>query len=166
MDSVTTSVDNSKELECPFKGVASFSRVWRKVPESDAQSEKWGLSLVRTSFAKKRKQKTGEKFQKKQCQGCFPSSNLPYAWKCLHAADLDAVTIIVHSVAVCRMLLQLLFTLWPFAGCCYNCSLCGHLQDAVTIIVHSMAVCRILLWSFTLWLFVGYCYDHLLCGCL
>ena len=94
------------------------------------------------------------------------------------------------------MLLQLLFTLWPFAGCCYNyCSLYGRLQDAVTI-VHSVAICRMLLqllftqWPFagccyncslcghlqdaftitvtmfTLWPFAGYCYDRLLCGCL
>ena len=66
----------------------------------------------------------------------------------------DAVTI-VHSVAVCRLLLPSLFTLWPFAGGCYHhCSLCGCLQDALTIIysghlqdtvmiVYSVAVCRI-----------------------
>ena len=124
-----------------------------------------GCPWLELHLQTQQQQKTGEKFQKKQCQGCFPSSNLPYAWKCLHAADLDAVTIIVHSVAVCGMLLQLLFTLWPFAGCCYNCSLCGHLQDAVTIIVHSMAVCRMLLQLFTLWPFAGCFYHHCsLCG--
>ena len=76
----------------------------------------------------------------------------------------DAVTVIVHSVAVCRTLLQL-FTLWPFAGHCYNCSLCGRLQDAVTI-VHSVVVCRMLLPSLcTLWSFAGCCYHHCaLCG--
>ena len=35
---LTTSVDSCMEIECPFSGVTKSGRVWRKLPESDAQS--------------------------------------------------------------------------------------------------------------------------------
>ena len=35
---LTVSVDSCAEIECPFSGVTKSSRVWRKVPESDARS--------------------------------------------------------------------------------------------------------------------------------
>ena len=41
---LTTSVDSCVEIkECPFSGVTNSGRVWRKVPESDAQSVWWVL---------------------------------------------------------------------------------------------------------------------------
>ena len=33
------------EKECPFSGVTSSGRVWRKVPESDARSVSFHLAL-------------------------------------------------------------------------------------------------------------------------
>ena len=32
--------------ECPFNGVTSSGKVWRKVPESDAQSVGWRFTMI------------------------------------------------------------------------------------------------------------------------
>ena len=34
------------DKECPFSGVTSSGRVWRKVPESDARSDNQGMTIA------------------------------------------------------------------------------------------------------------------------
>ena len=72
---LTALVDSCVEIkECPFSGVTNSGRVWRKVPESDAQSVWWVL-VVCVCVCKHQSEIRSEHMESMLLQVYFASSN-------------------------------------------------------------------------------------------